>query len=63
MRSAGQVRDVIIVGSGPAGYAAAIYTARAGLDTLVVEGEVPGGALMAAGPVDKIGRASCRERV
>ena len=51
-RPAGRVRDVIIVGSGPTGYTAAIYTARAGLDTLVVEGEVPGGALMAAGPVD-----------
>jgi thioredoxin reductase (NADPH) len=52
MRSTGRVRDVIIVGSGPAGYTAAIYTTRAGLDTLVVEGEVPGGALMVAGPVD-----------
>lgn len=49
---AGRIRDVIIVGSGPAGYTAAIYTSRAGLDTIVVEGEVPGGALMAAGPVE-----------
>ena len=44
-----RIRDVIIVGSGPAGYAAAIYTARAGLDTLVIEGHEPGGALVAAG--------------
>ncbi len=52
MYSTGRVRDVIIVGSGPAGYTAAIYAARAGLDTLVVEGHVPGGALMAAGKMD-----------
>lgn len=49
MQGAGRVRDLIIVGSGPAGYTAAIYAARAGLDTLVVEGHLPGGALMAAG--------------
>src|ERR1700748_976609 len=46
------IRDVIVVGSGPAGYTAAIYTARAGLDTLVIEGREPGGALVVAGDVD-----------
>jgi thioredoxin reductase (NADPH) len=52
MHCAGRIRDVIIVGSGPAGYTAAIYAARAGLDTLVVEGHLRGGALMAAGRMD-----------
>ncbi|HEV7169336.1 MAG TPA: thioredoxin-disulfide reductase [Micrococcaceae bacterium] len=41
------VRDVIIVGSGPAGYTAAIYTARANLNPLVIAGSVTaGGELM-----------------
>ncbi|MGI0041526.1 MAG: thioredoxin-disulfide reductase [Nitrosopumilaceae archaeon] len=38
--------DVIIIGSGPAGYTAAIYTARARRDTLVISGILPGGQLM-----------------
>ena len=43
----GDVRNLIIVGSGPAGYTAAVYAARAQLNPLVFEGSVTaGGALM-----------------
>jgi thioredoxin reductase (NADPH) len=38
-----RVRDVVIVGAGPAGLAAAVYAASEGLDALVVEAEAPGG--------------------
>jgi thioredoxin reductase (NADPH) len=47
-----QIRDVIIIGSGPAGYTAAIYTGRAQLEPLVFEGSRYGGALMTTTDVE-----------
>ena len=38
--------DVIIIGAGPAGYTAGIYTSRARRDTLIISGILPGGQLM-----------------
>ncbi len=47
-----QVRDLIIVGAGPAGLAAAVYAASEGLDVLVIEGASPGGQAASSSKIE-----------
>ena len=47
-----RIYDVIIIGGGPAGYTAALYASRAGLDTLVIEKMGPGGQMALTDIID-----------
>ncbi len=46
------VYDIIIIGGGPAGYSAALYSARAGLDTLLIEKMSAGGQMALTGDIE-----------
>lgn len=47
-----QMYDMIIIGGGPAGYTAALYAARAGLDVVIIEKMAPGGQMTQTGQID-----------
>ena len=47
-----RIYDMIIIGAGPAGCTAALYAARAGLDTLIIEKMSAGGQMALTGDID-----------
>ena len=54
------VYDMLVVGGGPGGYTAALYAARAGLDTIVLE-KLSAGGQMARSEERRVGK-ECRSR-
>ncbi len=48
----GHIYDILIIGGGPAGYTAALYAARAGLDTVLLERMAAGGQMALTGDID-----------
>jgi len=52
MSNVSRIRNIIIIGSGPAGYTSAIYSARANLNPLIFEGYLAGGQLMTTTDVE-----------
>jgi len=51
---ASQVLDVVVVGAGPAGLAAAVYAASEGLNVLVIEQSAPGGQAGSSSKIEKL---------
>ena len=47
-----KIYDVAVVGGGPAGYTAALYATRAGLDTVLIEKLSPGGQMTETAQID-----------